>query len=273
MGKNIGIFYFSGTGNTEIISGLLCEELKNIGCEVDLIKIENVLKAKAKADFKKYDIFGIGFPIHAFNAPRIVFDFLKLLPKTKESKKAFIFKTAGGIHFINDAAGKRAKNKLQKRGYKVFHESVFQMPSNWAFGDSDLVRKELCEKAIEKSKVIAFEIFNGKEEVVSLKLIAKIISFIFRIESFGARLISREFKISKKCNNCGICIENCPAGNIYRKKGEIKFGWSCLLCMKCLYQCPKNAITPRFSKYMVLKGGYDIKKIFNEVKKQNEGKF
>lgn len=269
MKKNIGIFYFSGTGNTEIVAGLLENEFKKFDFTSDLIRIEDVLLGGIKADFEKYDIFGIGFPVHAFNAPRIVLDFIKLLPKTKD-KKAFIFKTAASPESLNDASGLRVKSRLSKKGYEVFHESLVVMPSNWLFGFDEWVQRKLCEEAIKKSKLIAAEIFEGKERIQKAGISARMFSFLFRIESFGARFVAKDFSVLKFCNNCGVCVENCPTGNIYRKKGKIKFGWKCLICMRCLYGCPKKAITPILWRFMVIKGGYDIKKVFSETLKQNE---
>jgi len=272
MKRSIGIFYFSGTGNTEIVASLLEKELKNLGSEVDLIKIEDVLKSRVKADFKKYEVLGIGFPVHAFNAPRIVFDFIKLLPKSKD-KEAFIFKTAGSPNFLNDAAGLGVKNKLLRIRYDVFYENLIIMPSNWSWGIDEWVQKRLCQEAIKETKKIASEIFEEKERFQKPGILARVASFIFKIESFGAHFVAKDFVVLKSCNNCGICVDNCPTGNIYRKKGKIKFGWKCLLCMRCLYGCPKKAIVPIFWKFMVLKNGYDIKKVFNEVSKKDENQF
>jgi len=270
MTKNIGIFYFSGTANTEIVASLLEKELKALGSEVDLIRVEDVLRSKIKVDFKKYDILGIGFPVHAFNAPRIIFDFIKLLPRINNGKKAFVFKTAGGSSFLNDAAGLRTKNKLQKIKYEVFHESLVVMPSNWLKGFDELMQKKLCQEAIKETKKIASEIFEEKEIIKKPGILARISSFIFKIESFGAHFVAKDFYVLKSCNNCGVCVDNCPMENIYRKRGRIKFGWKCVLCMRCLYSCPKKSIVPIFYKFMVIKEGYDIKKVFNEVSKENE---
>jgi flavodoxin len=40
----VGIFYFSGTGNTELAAEKIKEEFEKRNCKVDLIKMEEVLK-------------------------------------------------------------------------------------------------------------------------------------------------------------------------------------------------------------------------------------
>jgi len=47
-------------------------------------------------------------------------------------------------------------------------------------------------------------------------------------------------KITKndRCDNCGTCEENCPAGAI--RSGKIHSG--CIRCMRCVSQCPRHAL-------------------------------
>jgi NAD-dependent dihydropyrimidine dehydrogenase PreA subunit len=67
--------------------------------------------------------------------------------------------------------------------------------------------------------------------------------------------------VSDACIDCGICVDNCPTANIRRERGKITFGYNCVFCMRCIYACPQQAIVPRFSKFCVLKDGYDIRAI------------
>ena len=50
-------------------------------------------------------------------------------------------------------------------------------------------------------------------------------------------------------------------GNISIVDGKIRFGWNCTLCMRCVYRCLVDAISPRVFKFAVIKGGYDIQKV------------
>jgi len=55
----ICIYYFSGTGNTEIITDLLQKELSNLNADVIVRKIEIIIKKKIRIKTEKYDLVGI----------------------------------------------------------------------------------------------------------------------------------------------------------------------------------------------------------------------
>ena len=49
------------------------------------------------------------------------------------------------------------------------------------------------------------------------------------------------------CNGCGKCVNSCPADvirmNKEKKKASIEYPEECLMCLWCLTECPKKAIT------------------------------
>ena len=75
------------------------------------------------------------------------------------------------------------------------------------------------------------------------------------------RMIGKDYVVGTSCSHCGLCVINCPSGNIREKNGRIKFGMSCNSCMRCVYSCPKNAIRLRTLSFFAVPGGYNIKKI------------
>ncbi len=87
--KSIVIYYFSGTGNTEIVANLLVEEILKHKCNVDLIRIEDVLINNLGINHDKYDFIGIGCQVIGYGAPNIVQRFIKHLPKEKNKKYLF----------------------------------------------------------------------------------------------------------------------------------------------------------------------------------------
>jgi len=44
-----------------------------------------------------------------------------------------------------------------------------------------------------------------------------------------------------KCNQCQVCVEQCPANNIEIIDTDITFKKQCLRCSKCIHICPQNA--------------------------------
>ena len=83
--RRIGVFYFSGTGNTKMIAELLTTEFERYGNVADVIAIDELMKTNKTAEVEKYDIIGFGYPVHAFNAPRIFFEFIELLRDGKKN--------------------------------------------------------------------------------------------------------------------------------------------------------------------------------------------
>ena len=76
--------YFTGTYNTLFLTNIISNKLKSKGHEVDVKVIDYKLKFNADS----YDLIGIGYPIHYFNAPNFI---SKILLKNKiRNKKIFI---------------------------------------------------------------------------------------------------------------------------------------------------------------------------------------
>jgi flavodoxin/ferredoxin len=263
MTQSIGLFYFSGTGNTQVVAELLETAFEQHGAQVTTARIEHVLQDKAQFDPQAFDLVGIGHPIHGFDVPRIVYDFVDTLPQA-EGKRAFIFKSAGDFVWMNNGASKSIIRRLKHKGYPVFYDRIICMPSNWAVNYDDAFSKQLCYVAIAKADHMAAEVLAGKSRTLRINSLfrwtAKLVS---RGEDLVARLFGRMLRITDACIDCGRCVENCPTANIRRQDGKIAFGYSCVFCMRCIYSCPQQAIVPRFGKFCVLKDGYDVKAIIN----------
>ncbi len=263
MPHSIGLFYFSGTGNTQAVAKLFANEFHESSAKVDIIKIEDILKSKRTPETRQYDMIGIGYPVHAFNAPRIIFNFIKTLPLSQQ-KKTFLFKTAGD-HFIMGGATSMLRGRLKEKGYEVFHESLLVMPANILIKYDDRFSKQLCNRAISLVKTACNEILSEEVSLqknsLPLRVFAKAVS---GLENFGSRFLKLHFKVKKSCSLCGSCVKRCPMGNIRKSDDKISFGWNCLICMRCFYLCPSKAITLRVLGFIILKDGYKIEKIIND---------
>ncbi len=262
--KSIGIYYFSGTGNTELVINMFKEEFLKLEYNVDLIKIEDVLKNGLKIETEKYDFVGIGSQVIGFGAPNIVKEFIKRLPKGN-GIKAFVFRTAGGVAPINYNASKPMIRKLAKKGYVVFHERVFSISSNWVAAFDDEVIKQLYIATGKKVAIMCKQIIAGHKRILTTGVSLKVgMELAMPIFSWSLRLVGKDLIINKSCSHCGLCVKKCPAENIYKKSGKIKFKFSCNSCMRCVYSCPQKAIGFRFLKFFPVPGGYNIKKILSQ---------
>lgn len=255
---SIGIFYFSGTGNTELVSKLLVSAFERRQTKVELIKIEDIIHKKEKFDPDKYDFIGIGHPVLAFDATAVVYRFAKLLPEINW-KRTFVFKVAADSLFINNGASKSVIGILEEKGYKVFHDSIFVMPCNFLVKFDDRLVKQLYEVAVKKVERISEEILSEKPVMLKLNIILRGLCKLayYCEEKIGARIFGKGLKASKACIKCKKCIRDCPTKNVSYENNQIKFSSKCIWCMKCIYSCPKGAITASRLKGCVLKDGYN----------------
>jgi flavodoxin/Fe-S-cluster-containing hydrogenase component 2 len=258
--KTVVIYYFSGTGNTELVANMIEDEFPKYEYKVDMIKIEDILKNNLSIDISKYDLIGIGSQVIGYGSPSIVHKFIRSFPEVKD-KKIFIFRTAGGVAPINYNVSKSIIRVLRKKGYDVFYERVFSIGSNWVVKFSDNVVKKLYEATRKKVSIMCVEIISGEKRILKTSLwLIILMEFVALISRPFFNLLGKDIAANKACEHCGLCIKNCPAQNIYENNGKIKFKLSCNCCMRCIYSCPKNALNFRLAKFFAVPGGYNIKK-------------
>src|SRR6056297_2308854 len=116
--KSISIFYFSGTWGTEEIVKEIRDRISP-ACKVSLKSIEEHIKADKIPELNE-DYTGFAFPIYAFNAPTLVYDFFKRLPDGK-GHPCFILNVsgAGGEKTSNAASTHYVKKTLHKKNYDI----------------------------------------------------------------------------------------------------------------------------------------------------------
>ena len=263
--QKIGIFYFSGTGNTKIVANLYANEFQYKGFNTNLIPIENILRKNLNPSISDYDILGFGHPVHAFSAPKIFFDFLDRLPDV-DNRKTFTFKTAGDP-ICHGGSTSLVRNGLNKKGYKVFHENLIIMPANVVVKYDDSLVKQLYEVAVKKVKRGTEEILSGKTKLQKNNLWLKIGTYLFnKAECNGAFYFGKYLIASDSCNLCGKCIKECPTRNISKQNESIIFGNKCTFCMRCVYNCPERAISNKYMNFFIIKKGYNILNIINDPK-------
>ncbi len=249
MYKKVLLLFFSGTGNTKIVTNHIKKGIMNRGIICDSFSLEEDFHS---LDFESYDLIGIGFPIYGFRVPNYLLHKLKSLQSG--SQDLFFYKTGGGESFINNSASHRLIKLLQKKGYKVISDLFFEMPSNWLIGCSTEKQKQLYEDT--KNKIdknidsIIFREGSFLKYSIFIYLFCNIIGYCE--ENWGGRLFGRMLKIQTSCNKCGLCERKCPTKNIKNRR----FGWKCLWCMRCIYSCPQNSIKARIFGFTVLKNGY-----------------
>jgi ferredoxin/flavodoxin len=258
----IGVYYFSGTGNTEILAQLFREGF--VGHETTLIAIDELRRKKTTPNPAEFDLVGLGCPVHAFNAPRNVLEFLADLPAVK-GIPAFYFKSPAHAGDFGGASI-YVRNLLERKGFRVFHESVIAMPGNFAVAWPEDKCRQAYAQARKTVAAAAAEILARKTSLQPNPLFLRLkTAVVSRLETIGARRFGAKLSATSACTRCETCIRRCPMENIQRVNGTLRFGKNCVMCMRCIYACPARAIVPGSMKFVVLKSGFDARKMFKEL--------
>lgn len=267
----INVVYFSGTGGTARFASLLEQNFLNENCEVHVLPLEDKSIERTKKDgvfgsINSIDIIVLIFPVHAFDSPEPVYNWIKTLPQSNGLPVAVISISAAGEYWINRACRSGSIKALTQKGYNVFYERMVIMPFNMIIATKNTISIRLLQILPVKAANTAVEILTMKHRRTNPPLKSKILTSICKIEKVWVKFFGRELTTRKSCTNCGLCACNCPMGNIQMKSRKPQFGWHCVACLRCIYACPTNSIYPRISRFMVIKNGYDLKKIEKQMK-------
>ncbi len=233
------IKYFSGTGNTKLVSELIRDILVNRDFVVEVSSIEET------GTIESFDLLVIGGPIYAGNFPeRLIRYIIRNVPRV-EDKRAIVFSTSTGL--INAHGVLSASSKLHKKGFNVVSNKCFIMPRNYYFGHYFPMDDDYCKKLIldMKSQVGEFveSIIQGSHTppvIVEKGILSK--DLLAELFSVMARFMGKSYKANEDYTLCMKCVKNCPQRNIAKKNEKIVFGFDCMMCTRCIHSCPANAI-------------------------------
>lgn len=240
--KKVCVLLFSGTGFTRYVVDQITRELEALSVTVDVYPVENT--PIQNIPFSAYDTVGIAYPVHAFNAPKIVVNFARQLPKAV-SANAFLICTAGDDHPVNYSSSRLLIRILQRKNYHVFYDKLLNMPSNFIIKYDEPKVEQLLSAVESEIPLIAQDIANLVPCKQNGGLLSNTLALLGRAEWFGAAFLGKTFFADQNCNHCGVCAKNCPNHNIVNGK-RIRFRWHCGLCMRCLYLCPQHAVRLRW---------------------------
>lgn len=276
---DILLLYYSGTGNTELVTLELKRRLKDEGFGVELIDAER-LNENFPLNLEN-KILGFGFPIYGHDYPYQMWNpVLERMSANHSPVPAFIYSTSwntpgiGANHF---------GSLLKKKHIDIIAKKNFLCPSNGWFC--------LVEPESPKAKSMHFDPF----------LFTRIRQFAVQIKKAIHRYRNRPFCINTltnplgrvmvglsknleaklwnnysinqtQCVNCQRCLKSCPDRNFQLRNGRVEFinNQRCLWCMRYICNCPQNAIslgkatdgkgryTPKFRDELIRKQVRDL---------------
>lgn len=257
--KKIKIAYYSGTGGTSRAAKYFA-----IAFNDDRHKIEIQQINSSTFDINnKYDLLILLYPVHAFNAPRAVYNWISHLEKVNNTPAVVISVSGGGEIIPNTACRRSPIKRLEKKGYTIIYEKMLVMPSNVMIETNETLARKLLEILPKKVFAIVEDIKKGVIRRTKPFFIDKIFSHIGEMEKFGTKYFGKKIKYTDACNGCGWCVENCPAGNITMEEKRPVFSNKCHMCLNCIYGCPNKALVSNIGKFLILKNGYNLKILEN----------
>lgn len=247
------IYYFSGTGNAKKVANWICIQARSHNLDAEYIDITKTTPEELK--FANDEILGFISPTHGFNFPPVMINFLLRFPKIQNSKEAFLINTRAGmklkkIYFpgLSGIALLFAASILLYKGYRIKGMQSIDLPSNWISLHPGLTAgaiEEIFDRCKKKSVKFIEKIIEGKRsykafyDIIQDLLIAPIAVLYYCIGRF---VFAKSFMASSLCDNCGVCINQCPVRAISLVNGRPFWSYKCESCMKCINNCPKRAI-------------------------------
>ena len=237
------IYYFSGTGNTELTVKKWLEEAQKHNIELDLVNIEKV--TDKEIDASGYDKIGFGYPIHAFNAPSNVNKFAKRIKKLDKKTPAFAVMVSGEYMNLNHSSHLKLAGILKRRNIYFESEYHYIMPYNMIFRHTEKRAYQMYKTMNELVPLdVEDYLVNNKPHKLNKHKFMRTFTWLLRIEQLFAPVNGKTYRINKKkCIKCMKCVNSCPTQNIEFKDGKFKFHNRCLCCTRCSFYCPTNAFS------------------------------
>ncbi len=261
------VAWFSGTGCTAMAAECFEQSFRMRGIEVTQAKIEAGqphLTAQA-------DLLVLLFPVYAFRSPRIVDEWVRALPMVSGTPAVVCSVSGGGDIPPNTACRVYVTKVLRKKGYQVIFEKMLVMPSNFVVSTPNSLAKKLIGMLPAKVDRIVADVISGQQHKPRVFWLDRFGAAMGRLEQSGAKIFGKHIKASDSCNGCGLCAGNCPTANIAMEHGKPMFHKNCIICLKCIYNCPTKALSAGVLSFIVLKEGFSLKQIAADTAAVNPG--
>ncbi len=270
--KKIGIYYFSGTGNTWWISKELQRELIEATNQVTFRSIETLVPQDVLGEAKDLDHIVFSFPAYGSTAPKLMLKFLHNFPHAAAAQSISVVVT----HAL--ASGDTAyhiSKILTDKGYIVRQTIHFRMMNNLHIPKFKFIKPQNDErvhnlhlKTLPKVKKLALMISLDKTYIIGKGFLGSLLGNLQRhhVDHFVLSA-SHELQVDPtRCISCNKCQRICPTCNIQKSGETYLFDDHCMLCMRCYSHCPRSAIligkdsfdTVKYPRYKGPISGFDI---------------
>ncbi len=261
---NLLIIYYSGTGNAKRVSEWIVDEAKKQGLKTH-ISSYHLFNQEDIAAFKGKTLIGFFSATHGFNMPHSMLKFLFGFELLKTSD-VFIGNTRAGMKlwklFLPGLSGIAMYFPaliMFFKGYKIHAMYPVDLPSNWISLHPGIRKKVVDSMVVHYEKLtrkFAVKVLSGKrvflKSFVLLPLDLLVAPIAFGYYFVGRYILAKTFVANYNCNNCGLCMEQCPTKSIILSHNRPYWKFTCESCMKCMNYCPERAIETAHSMVFLL---------------------
>jgi Pyruvate/2-oxoacid:ferredoxin oxidoreductase delta subunit/flavodoxin len=250
--QKVVIYYFSGTGNSHNVARWVAESAGKLSIAAHVYNIAHIDRNHIIPPDKNTLVIFVS-PVHGFNYPPLMLHFIFRFPRGNGN--ILLMNTRAGMLIgkfitpgLTGCAFWLSSLLLKSKGYSIRGMIPVDLPSNWMSlhpSLNDRTVQYLHEKNREKVEKYAGEILLGKTNFRAMReiiqdLLVSPVALLYYF--FGRFFIAKTFYASRDCNNCDLCVKNCPAKAIIKIDNRPYWTFKCESCMNCMSSCPKRAI-------------------------------
>ena len=236
------MLYFSATGNSKYIAELFSRQMGGKCHSIEeRLDFEGLITSS--------EVIGFCYPIYASRVPRNLREFTAKYTESLKGKKVVIFCT----QMVFSGDGARAFTELlPRKAFEVIYAEHFIMPNNVPnFFLTPLARKDKVLKyfanAEQKMRLICSDIKAGIVRKRGFNIFSRILG-LPQAAAFPLleRIARKTVKVNSECDKCGVCVSACPMNNLAVENDRLVHKHNCVICYRCVNQCPQKAITVVF---------------------------
>jgi flavodoxin/Pyruvate/2-oxoacid:ferredoxin oxidoreductase delta subunit len=242
------IFTFTQTGNTLKVAQSIAIGLESHGIQPEMARYSN--RTECKPD--DYELIGIGCPVHDNRPAKCMVEYIKKSATGLKAKKVFVFITSESspakslwrLSRVLENVGAEVIGGIQIRGMSTFPTIFGIFPNRPDADDLRIAERfgaEIADRITINNPMSSDFVIDKKKGGVFYDHLGP---FLISIK----KLVTPAPKIDEgKCILCGICVSECPEGNLAIENGTIKVDRHCGFCYRCWHICPKEAVEIKHS--------------------------